>query len=77
MASLPRRAVVKTLSYKTIMLFVHFGVGYLFTGSWLFGGLLAIVDFVIGLLVYYYHDRMWSTKIRWGKAKKTKDNMRL
>jgi uncharacterized membrane protein len=70
MASLPRRAVAKTLSYKSIMLVVHFFVGFAFTGSWIFGGLLAIVDLVIGLFVYYYHDRLWSTKIRWGKAKR-------
>ncbi len=70
MASLPRRAIAKTLSYKSIMLIVHFCVGFAFTGSWLFGGLLAIVDLVIGLFVYYYHDRVWSTKIRFGKAKK-------
>ncbi|MGR3295398.1 MAG: DUF2061 domain-containing protein, partial [Candidatus Bathyanammoxibius sp.] len=37
MPSLPRRAIGKTLSYKTIMLFLHFGVGYAFTGSWQFG----------------------------------------
>lgn len=73
MASLPRRAVAKTLSYKTIMLFLHFGVGFAFTGSWQFGSLLAIVDLVLGLFIYYYHDRLWSTKIRWGKAKR---NMR-
>ena len=70
MPSLPRRAIVKTLSYKSIMTGVHFLIGYAFTGSWLFGGLLAIVDLVVGLFIYYYHDRLWSTKIRWGKAKR-------
>jgi uncharacterized membrane protein len=75
MASLPRRAIGKTLSYKSIMLILHFGVGFAFTGSWVFGGVLAIVDLVIGLFVFYYHERLWSTKIRFGKAKKK--DMRL
>jgi uncharacterized membrane protein len=74
MASLPRRAVAKTLSYKTTMLFLHFGVGFAFTGSWQFGSLLAIVDLVLGLFIFYYHERLWSTKVKWGKAKKR--NMR-
>ena len=73
MASLPRRAIAKTLSYKTIMLGVHFAVGFAFTGSWVFGGILAIVDLVIGLFVFYYHERLWSTKIRkWGKVRRKK-----
>ncbi len=76
MASLPRRAVVKTLSYKTIMLFLHFGVGYAFTGSWQFGSALAITDLVLGLFIFYYHERLWSTKIRFGKIR-SKRNMRL
>ena len=75
MASLPRRAIGKTLSYKSIMLVLHFGVGYAFTGSWQFGSALAIIDLVVGLFVFYYHERLWSTKIRWGKAKKK--DMRL
>ena len=73
MASLPRRAVAKTLSYKSIMLGVHFAVGFALTGSWQFGSLLAIINLVLGLLIFYYHERLWSTKIRWGKAKR---NMR-
>jgi uncharacterized membrane protein len=67
MPSLPRRAIFKTLSYKSIMLFVHFGVGYGLTGSWVFGSALAIIDLVLGVLIFYYHDRLWSTKIRFGK----------
>jgi uncharacterized membrane protein len=70
MPSLPRRALGKTLSYKSIMLVLHFGIGYAFTGSWQFGSALAIIDLVVGLFVFYYHERMWNTKIRWGKVKR-------
>jgi uncharacterized membrane protein len=65
------RAVVKTLSYKSIMLLLHFGIGYAFTGSWQFGSALAIIDLVVGLFVFYYHDTLWSTRIRWGKKPRT------
>jgi uncharacterized membrane protein len=67
MASLPRRAICKTLSYKGIMLLVHFVVGYGLTGSWQFGSALAIIDLVLGLIIYYWHERLWSTRIRFGK----------
>jgi uncharacterized membrane protein len=52
------------------MVLVHFGVGFAFTRSWVFGGALAFIDLVLGLLVYYYHERLWSTKIKqFGKVK--------
>ena len=70
MASLPRRAICKTLCYKTIMMLVHFVIGFAFTGSWEFGSALATLDLVIGLIIYYLHERLWSTKIRkFGKLK--------
>ena len=75
MPSLARRAVGKTLSYKSIMLVLHFGIGYAFTGSWQFGSALAVIDLVVGLVIYYYHERLWSTKIRFGKIR-SKRNMR-
>jgi uncharacterized membrane protein len=76
MPSLPRRALGKTLSYKTIMLGVHFGVGYVLTGSWQFGSALAIIDLVVGLFIFYYHERLWNTKIRFGKVRRKKKDMR-
>jgi uncharacterized membrane protein len=49
------------------MLFVHFAVGYGLTGSWQFGSALAIIDLVLGVLIYYYHDRFWSLNVMFGK----------
>jgi uncharacterized membrane protein len=51
------------------MLFVHFAVGYGLTGSWQFGSALALIDLVLGVLIYYYHDRFWSLKVMFGKEK--------
>jgi uncharacterized membrane protein len=70
MPSLPRRAICKTLSYKSIMLIVHFVVGFVLTGSWVFGSALALIDLVLGVLIYYYHERAWSTRVRFGKDDK-------
>ena len=67
MPSLPRRAIAKTLSYKSIMLLVHFGVGFGLTGSWVFGSALALIDLALGVIIFYYHDRLWSTRIKYGK----------
>jgi uncharacterized membrane protein len=70
MPSLPRRAICKTLSYKGIMLLVHFAVGLALTGSWMFGSALALIDLVLGILIYYWHERFWSTRMRFGKEDK-------
>jgi uncharacterized membrane protein len=49
------------------MLLVHFLVGFCLTGSVLFGSALAIIDLVLGVLIFYFHDRFWSTKVQFGK----------
>jgi uncharacterized membrane protein len=49
------------------MLLVHFAVGFGLTGSWQFGSALALIDLVLGVLIYYYHDRFWSLKVMFGK----------
>jgi uncharacterized membrane protein len=49
------------------MLLVHFGVGFGLTGSWQFGSALALIDLVLGVLIFYYHDRFWSLKVMFGK----------
>jgi len=65
--SQPRRSIAKTASYKSIMLVVIALAGFTVTGSWQVGGLLAIIDLVLGLIIFYYHERLWS-KIKWGKG---------
>jgi uncharacterized membrane protein len=49
------------------MLLVHFAVGFGLTGSWQFGSALALIDLVLGVLIFYYHDRFWSLKVMFGK----------
>ena len=70
LASLPRRAVAKTVTYRVVSTGVKFLAFYAVTGSWELGGLLVIVDAVISTILYYGHERLWSTKIKWGKRKR-------
>jgi uncharacterized membrane protein len=53
------------------MLVIHFLVGFILTGSVIFGSALAIIDLVLGALIFYYHDRFWSTKVQFGKEEES------
>lgn len=42
-------------------------VGYLFTGSLRAGGLMAIINALLGLATYVLYERFWA-RIRWGRG---------
>jgi len=70
MPSTPKRTAVKAISYRCISLTVKFSVFFLVTGSAEMGGVLAVVDACVATLLYYTHERMWSTKVKnWGKIR--------
>jgi uncharacterized membrane protein len=53
----------KTLSFAAVHFTVAFTIGYLFTGSLLVGGALALLEPALNTVAYYWHERAWS---RWG-----------
>jgi len=60
-----RRSVVKTVSYRLIILILDFTSIYLFTGKVKVAVGFMIVSNVYTTLVYYFHERVWN-KIKWG-----------
>lgn len=53
--------MVKTLSFATLHFSVAFGIAYLFTGSVLVGGLMALIEPACNTVVFYFHERAWQT----------------
>jgi len=58
-------AMKKTLSFAIVHFTVAFSLGYLFTGSLLVGGALALVEPALNTIAYHWHERAWA---RWSKA---------
>jgi len=58
-------AMKKTLSFAMVHFTVAFSVGYLFTGSLLVGGALALIEPTLNTIAYHWHERAWN---RWGNG---------
>ncbi|EGR1133063.1 DUF2061 domain-containing protein [Vibrio cholerae] len=53
---------IKTASFATIHFTVAFSVAYLLTGSWLVGGVMAMIEPSINTCAYYFHEKVWQSK---------------
>jgi len=70
------RSLVKTISYRVIILILDFGSIYLFTGKVKIALGFMIVSNIYTTLIYFFHERIWG-RIKWGKIlyqKTTTDN---
>lgn len=63
----PKRTLVKAIIWNINGLLMMSLVGYAMTGSAGTGGLMALVNTVIGLTLYVFYERIWS-RISWGRA---------
>lgn len=63
----PRRTVAKTISWRIASIIITFGVTILVTKSVRFAFSVSILDTLIKLFSYYFHERVW-THIGWGKS---------
>ena len=50
----------KTLSFALLHFSVAFTLGYLFTGSLLVGGALALVEPACNTVVFHVHEKVWK-----------------
>lgn len=60
----------KTLSFAMVHFSVAFSLGYLFTGSLLVGGALALFEPTLNTIAYHWHERAWN---RWGNAGRSEE----
>lgn len=62
----PTRSLVKTLSWRLVVLVLDFFIAYLFTQDFSLAGKLALVKLLIASIFYYLHERFWN-KVHWGR----------
>ena len=62
-----RRTVVKTISYRVVILILDFGSIYLFTGKIKIAFGFMIVSNIYTTIGYFLHERIWD-KVKWGKT---------
>lgn len=60
-----RRSVVKAASWRALGSIDTFLLSWLFTGNPLAAGAIATSEVVTKILLYYFHERAWSS-IKWG-----------
>ena len=57
---LKEHIMIKTTSFAMLHFSVAFSIAYLFTGSVLVGGLMALVEPACNTVVFYFHERAWQ-----------------
>lgn len=60
------RSVLKTVSYRLVILILDFGAIYLFTGKAKVAIAFMIVSNIYTTIGYFIHERIWD-KIKWGR----------
>ncbi|SEK41118.1 Predicted membrane protein [Roseovarius azorensis] len=61
------RSIVKAVIWNLIGLTVMALVGVAVTGSLTAGGIMAVINTMIGLTTYFLYERVWAG-IRWGRC---------
>ena len=59
-----KRDLSKTFSFLALHLIVGFTVAYLFTGSWMRAGGIALVEPLVNAVVFFFHERAWESRDR-------------
>ena len=59
-----KRDLSKTISFLVLHLLVGFTVAYLFTGSWMIAGGIALVEPLVNAVVFFFHERAWESRDR-------------
>jgi uncharacterized membrane protein len=52
--------MLKTLTFACMHFTVAFTVVYLMTGSWVTGGLIALVEPCCNTVGFYFHEKLWD-----------------
>lgn len=52
--------MLKTLTFACVHFTVAFTITYLLTGSWVLGGLIALVEPMVNTVAYFFHEMAWD-----------------
>lgn len=62
------RSIVKTITYRILIVISTFIITFYLTGELKFSLELTAVANIVNTVLYYLHERVWN-KVRWGKTK--------
>ena len=51
--------MIKTVTFAMMHFAIAFTVTYFLTGSFLIGGLVAIVEPAVNTVAFYFHEKVW------------------
>ncbi len=63
------RTIFKTLSWRFVATLITFTVAWVVTGKLTFAAEIGLMDTIIKLGAYYFHERLWI-QVSFGKLKK-------
>ena len=63
------RSIIKSVSWRVISVIATYTIVYLFTHDSKMAISIGIVDMLLKLFLFYFHERTW-THIRWGRTRK-------
>ncbi|HET8789615.1 MAG TPA: DUF2061 domain-containing protein [Modicisalibacter sp.] len=52
--------MIKTMTFACVHFVVAFMVTFLLTGSWVLGGLIALVEPMVNTVAYFFHEKAWE-----------------
>ncbi len=55
-----KRSIAKTITFRVISSVVTMLLVYYFSGNWTMAGTIGILDAVLKLFIYYFHERAWE-----------------
>ncbi len=62
-----KRSIVKSLSYRLVIIILDFTTVYIFTGQVKLAIGFMLVSNIYTTVAYFLHERLWD-KIKWGRA---------
>ena len=60
------RSIAKSLSWRICGSILTSIIVFTFTGKWTLSFTVGAADFILKILAFYFHERMWFI-IKWGK----------
>ena len=61
--------MTKTITFAVMHFTIAFAVTYLITGSFVLGGLIAVVEPAVNTVGYFFHEKIWQRFERRGAQK--------
>lgn len=52
--------MTKTITFAVMHFTIAFAVTYLITGSFVLGGLIAVVEPAVNTVGYFFHEKIWQ-----------------